>query len=529
LSNRLSARERSLRQKLKDVFEHYAPKCLKIRTKAGGIEPFTLNRSQRYLHEKLEAQERRMGRVRALVLKGRQVGISTYIGGRFFWKLTHRKGFRAFILTHLDQATDNLFEMAKRFYDNCPPLVRPSKGLANAKEMTFPGLQAGYKVATAGSKGVGRSDTLQLIHGSEVGFWVNAEDHFSGLMQALADADGTEAILESTANGIGNKFHALWKAAERGDSEFEAIFIPWFWHEEYVRAAPEDWYPPGEWEEYERSYELTREQTYWAFCKSRELAAVAGGEPDKICWKFKQEYPANADEAFQTSGEEKKFIKPQQVLRARKAKVEGYGPIVLGVDPARGGGDKTALIDRQGRRMGAHVRRKIDQRDLMAVAGDIVKTVREMKENGVEIAKVVIDTTGLGAGLYDRLRELIPDLVEGVNFAEAAHDPKRYANRRAEMWDLKRQWYDDKAGVQVPDDDEFQGDECAVEWGKGATHFNSNAQLVLESKDHIRENVGFSPDYGDAAALTFAVDMTLIVQRDWSINMPRGTGGWLAS
>lgn len=529
MSDRLSAREKGIRQKLKEDFGHYAPRCLKIRTKAGGVEPFALNRSQRYLHDRLEDQLRKTGRVRALVLKGRQVGISTYIGGRFYWKATHRKGFRTFILTHLDTATDNLFEMAKRYHDNCPSLVKPRTGLANAKELTFPGLQGGYKVATAGSKGVGRSDTLQLIHGSEVAFWVNAEDHFAGLMQALADADGTEAVLESTGNGIGNKFHKLWKAAERGDSEYIAIFIPWFWHEEYVRTQPEDWSPPGEWEEYERLYELQREQTYWAFCKSRELTAIAGGELDKVCWKFRQEYPANADEAFQTSGEEKKFIKPQTVLRARKAKVDGYGPIVLGVDPARGGGDKTGLVDRQGRRMGAHVCRRIDMRDLMAVAGEVVKTVRELKEQSVVVAKIVVDTTGLGAGLYDRLVELLGDLVEGVNFSQQAYDPAHYVNRRAEMWDLKRKWYEDPAGVQVPDDDDFQGDECAVEWGKGATHFNSNAQLVLESKDHIIENVGFSPDMGDAAALTFAVDMTMVVEKDWTIKPNRSHGGWLAN
>src|SRR5690606_35402974 len=103
---------------LKDDFEHYARKCLRIRSKAGTLEPLVLNRSQRHLHERLEAQRAEKGRVRALVLKGRQVGISTYIGGRYYWRGTHTVGFRTFILTHLDQATDNLFEVAKRYHDN---------------------------------------------------------------------------------------------------------------------------------------------------------------------------------------------------------------------------------------------------------------------------------------------------------------------------------------------------------------------------------------------------------------------------
>lgn len=80
----LTDREKRLRLGLKNDFERYAKACLKIRTKAGSIEPLILNRSQLYLHERLEKQKRKQGKVRALVLKGRQVGISTYIGGRFY-------------------------------------------------------------------------------------------------------------------------------------------------------------------------------------------------------------------------------------------------------------------------------------------------------------------------------------------------------------------------------------------------------------------------------------------------------------
>jgi hypothetical protein len=283
-------------------FELYARHCLKIRTKAGGIEPLLLNRSQRYLHERLEKQRKDKGKVRALVLKGRQVGISTYIGGRFYWRLAHSKGCRAFILAHMDTASDNLFDMAKRFHENCPEGVRPATGKANAKELSFIDLQCGYKVATAGSAEVGRSETLQMFHGSEVAFWPNAQKHSAGITQAIADAPDTEDIRESTANGIGNAFHASWKAAERGDSDFEPIFIPWFWHEEYVKPAPSGWKSPAAFAAYADAYELTREQTYWAWEKNRGIVPVAGGTPDEPCWQFKQEYPANADEAFQTSG-----------------------------------------------------------------------------------------------------------------------------------------------------------------------------------------------------------------------------------
>lgn len=514
--SKLTDREKALRLKLRDDFGAYANACLKIRTKAGTIEPLRLNRSQRYLHERLEQQRKETGKVRALVLKGRQVGISTYIAGRFYWRITHRKGFRAFILTHLDVASDNLFGMAKTFHDNCPEIMRPVTGKANAKELSFEKLRSGYKVATAGSAEVGRSETLQLFHGSEVAFWPNAEKHSAGVQQAIANVDGTEDIRESTANGIGNAFHSLWKAAERGESDFIAIFIPWFWHEEYASEAPEDWVAPAAWAEYAELYDLTREQVYWAWNKNRSMAPLAGGTTDEPCWQFKQEYPANADEAFQSSGDQS-FISPISVLKARKRKdIRPYGPVIIGVDPARGGRDKTAMIDRQGRVMGRHVCKRVDfGDDTMPVVGDIVRTYRDLTGRG-ESVFVTVDTTGLGGPIYDRLKEILPrGRVFAVTFSSRAWNPERYVNRRAEIWDLQREWFDDQAGVQIPDRDDLQGDICAPIRGKGATHFNSSGQLVLESKEHISERLNLSPDFGDAGALTFGVDTgALIEHRD---------------
>ena len=158
----MTPNERAIRLRLRDDFEYYAPRCLKIRTKSGKVQPFRLNAAQIYLHTQLEQQKAKTGKVRALVLKGRQQGCSTYVEGRFFQQTTHRRGTKAFILTHLDEATANLFGMAKRFYENCPEVVRPSLLASNAKELAFDRLDSGYKVSTAGSKGTGRSDTCKF-------------------------------------------------------------------------------------------------------------------------------------------------------------------------------------------------------------------------------------------------------------------------------------------------------------------------------------------------------------------------------
>src|SRR5262249_59464457 len=96
---------------------------------------------------------------------------------------------------------------------------------------------SGYKVGTAGTKAVGRSSTIQLFHGSEVAFWPFADTHAAGVMQAVPNEKDTEIILESTANGIGNFFHQTWRNAEAGKNDYIAIFVPWYWSEEYRRAS----------------------------------------------------------------------------------------------------------------------------------------------------------------------------------------------------------------------------------------------------------------------------------------------------
>src|SRR4051812_3376766 len=102
MTHDIDAREAAIRLRLKTDFAHYAEKCLKIRTKGGRIRPFILNTAQRHVHAVLEGQLAATGRVRAVILKGRQQGCSTYVQGRFYWKVTHGDGLRAFILTHLD-------------------------------------------------------------------------------------------------------------------------------------------------------------------------------------------------------------------------------------------------------------------------------------------------------------------------------------------------------------------------------------------------------------------------------------------
>ena len=88
-----------------------------------------------------------------------------------------------------------------------PADIKLEASTENAKELAFAAVDGAYKIATALTTGVGRSSTLQLLHGSEVAFWQHAETHAAGVLQAVANEPGTEIILESTANGVGGWFH----------------------------------------------------------------------------------------------------------------------------------------------------------------------------------------------------------------------------------------------------------------------------------------------------------------------------------
>lgn len=516
----LTDRERTVRRRLRDDYPHYSAKALKIRAKDGSISPFLLNQAQLYLHGRLEAQREATGKVRALVLKGRQQGISTYIGGRFYHRTSHNRGLRCFILTHEAEATDNLFGMVERYHDHCPALIKPSTGAANAKELYFDRLESGYKVGTAGSKAVGRSQTVQLFHGSEVAFWPNAPTHFAGVVQAIPDLPGTEIILESTANGVGGEFHERWQQAEAGIGDYIAVFIPWFWQSEYSRPVPDGFALDDEEQEYAEVHGLTLGQMAWRRAKLAEL---------KDPLLFKQEYPATAAEAFQMTGHDS-FIKPEAVLSARKADLEAIGPLVIGADPARFGNDRFSLAWRKGRK----VLKKESKGKIDVVAGaNWLKQVIDTDKP----ARVFVDVGGVGAGVFDLLKSwgyaweygttdprkvVVPIDFSGtpqqsIMILPSGEERPGPYNRRAEMWMRSRDWLGEPGGADIPDDDSLQADACAPGY-----HYNSNSYLLIESKEAMRKRGMRSPDEWDAIALTFAEPVN---ENTPALDLNAGLGG----
>jgi len=469
-------------------FTKFAPSCLKIRSKGGSLVPFELNRAQLYAHEKLEEQKKKTGKVRALVLKGRQTGLSTYIQGRYFHRVITRRGTKAYILTHEAEATKNLFEMTMRYYNHLPRGLASEADRSSSKELAFKKYDSSYSVGTAGNKGAGRSQTIQLFHGSEVAFWPHADEHDKGVLNAVSDHAGTEIILESTANGIGNYFFNMWKAAESKQSEYIPIFIPWFWMPEYT-ATDEDFSPTEEEQFLLHLYEkngMTLRHLAW-----RRLRLMKSNDIDIATESFKQEYPCSATEAF-LNPIANVFINSKHVAKARKNRIDTEATkLIIGVDVALGDTDKTAIIRRKGRI--AYNLETFRNLNTMEIAGYLKHVIEQEKPH-----KVYIDSIGVGAGVVDRLRELNFHFVEGVNVARTANHRDKFRNLRAELWNEMKEWLMQEMLVQIPDDDTLHGDLCNLGY-----KYDSNGRLQIESKDDLKARGMPSPDTSDALALTF--------------------------
>ena len=289
----------------------YIESCLKIKTKSGTVVPFRLNDAQRKLYAVAKRQQDAGKPVRLIILKARQLGFSTLTEGLIFHACATRRNVNALIVAHREDATANLFRMSKLFYDELPAPVKPMLRASNAQELVFenpsklrserearPGLRSRIRCATAGGRGIGRSDTLQCVHLSEYAFWPDGADGkastLAGILQAVPSLPGTMVVIESTANGF-EDFKERWDAAVAGENDFEPVFFAWFENPDYSMPVV----PGTEWTPEERelrdAYRLTDEQLQWRrWC----IANNCGGSLDM----FRQEYPASPGEAFLHSG-----------------------------------------------------------------------------------------------------------------------------------------------------------------------------------------------------------------------------------
>lgn len=290
----LSPQALKVRKRLLNDFSYYAAHSLYIRTKAQKVELFHPNEAQRRLIEVIERQLDSRGYVRIIILKGRQMGLSTVVAGWLYWWVSQRAAQKALVVAHKADASQTLFDMTRRFHKMVPDILRPSTEYASGKRLAFDKLDSSYTVVTAGGDAIGRSETITAAHISELAFWPpnSAQESFSGLMDTIPPGPGTAVFIESTANGVSGLFYDQWQKAIKGESDFEPIFLPWFIEPSYTAPVPEMFSMTPKEIALAEKFGLTPGQLMF-----RRLRIAEKGED-----LFKQEYPCDAQEAFLTSG-----------------------------------------------------------------------------------------------------------------------------------------------------------------------------------------------------------------------------------
>lgn len=311
-----------LRAALRDDFSFYAPECLKIIDREGRLVPFEPKVPQLALDRELEEQRARGEPMRALILKARKIGFSTYCQGKAIQRTTQRENHRALTVAQDTSTAGELFDMGEVMYVNLPddpelgikPKIRnrrarralyfgESASVARLKGDL--GLNSSFVVDTAKEVEAGRGFTYHTLHLSEVAFWPDPRKMIS-LLNAMPDIAETLAIQESTANGF-NHFKKSWDRAIAGDSGWIAHFEPWLNEPLYVLPFLDE-------NELERFVETIGTGP---FGQDEPGLIELGATPEQLNWRrrtiemnfegdvrlFKQEFPATDGEAFLSSGE----------------------------------------------------------------------------------------------------------------------------------------------------------------------------------------------------------------------------------
>lgn len=167
-------------------------------------------------------------------------------------------------------------------------------------------------------------------------------------------------------------------------------------------------------------------------------------------------------------------------------------PVVIGVDVARFGDDKSVIVVREGNRVRQDMIKTFQGHDTVSVAGHVGELI-----NRVSPQAVFVDGVGVGAGVVDILKDRGFRINE-VNAGSSPRDTKKYYNLRAEMWGNMRDWIASPRSA-LPQIQQLRDDLTGIEYG-----FSTDGQIRLEKKDDMKARGLASPDWGDALALTFA-------------------------
>jgi hypothetical protein len=314
---------------------------LRVRDRWGRDVPLVPNRVQ-------QEYERNRG-TRNIVLKARQLGISTWVTGRLFLKTITQPGTLTMQVAHTQEAAESIFRIVHRFVEHLPQTdlagtLRTSR--SNVRQIAFPALDSEYRVESAADPNAGRGLTITNLHCSEVARWGgDAAETLQGLRAAMPPTG--ELVLESTPQGAGGCFWREWQ--EAAATGMVRHFFPWWWEPSYVGQAV---------------CETTLTEVERGLMKQHRLTHAQIGFRRQLHADFRglarQEYAEGAQECFLSSGECfferealdrcERGLRPPLSTRYGEQLQVWYPPVpgrkyLVAADPAGGGteGDSSAV------------------------------------------------------------------------------------------------------------------------------------------------------------------------------------------
>jgi len=304
--------------------------------KTKGWVDFVLNEEQELLLDALLAHNR------IIVLKARQIGVSTLVRAYAFWKtFTSETPVRWGTLSFTRDSATNLQAMDRGFYDRLPPVLTKHRKLDSDSKtaLRFKDTGASTAVFTASSKYGTRSFALSDAHISEFAFYDNPDEL---LATVLATVEDGQIVIESTPNQRGDAYHRRVQMAADGSNGWKLVTFWWWEHRAYRSNPPADFVPTAEEEAERQKYGLNDAQLYWR----RQMVQSMG------LTKFRREYPGCMADAFAAA--EGSYFRDEELSRIAELQFDGPEMVVdkprqgevyvVGVDVGGGvGGDYSAL------------------------------------------------------------------------------------------------------------------------------------------------------------------------------------------
>lgn len=452
--------------------------CLQIPSKEGKVVRLHLNSAQKKVMEVVHRQLETTGKIRLVIIKSRQQGITTLCHAIMMWRMMAKQHSSVLIMANSQKNLEqhhfkNFTKMTEAFGEDmlCP--------IKNVTAKSFDFFLSHAVGGWANTKGGMRGFTFMSAHLTEIDYYNDFDECMQTVFPCIPDVEGSCILIESTSSGLDGNLHQLYKKS----LGFEFLFLPWYEQSEY--SLPSD-FPPMLTEEQQRmqaQYNLTDEQMNWYCQKEKELGSHL---------RMQHEYPCCIEDCFAFSDDQTYVFDYKLIERAVQTVPQsnrGFR-LILGIDPARIN-DNVAMVWRRGQNVERIVCFKPPCGD-----DDLLweRVVREIRAHFPD--DIYVDVGGIGGNVPYILRSLgIDTYIREVYFNESPENKSMYHDKRAEMYANAKAWL--KRGAHIPDNKDFINELRTIKYNPNSPKFR------LVEKSEIKKNLKHSPDIADAFVLTF--------------------------